>query len=1206
MNENETRRKLEKITDPGLFEKLSHAVLREDDNRCRRLAQTGVNVDGKTVKGTLDGVVYLDLNGKRHMLAVQHTTCRASDLRRKWLHESNGDVAKTVQEFKRGKKDNPNLGGTLILTTNREPPQSLLHDVELASQSEGLEVRVYSVSALAHFLDFEPKGQWIRQEFLSIEPTHLSAELLKELSKKSIGFAQVMDDPNMWIDRHFDDELGVIEGQLQFVVGESGVGKSIACLKYLQNHVTEGGFGLILTDQVLSKSLTIEDAVERSLKRLQATLADGVGREALSLVSDTNPLVIVVEDINRSPQPVNLLETLISWSISKKGDGYPSWRLLCPAWPSVMGQIRQEASKIAADYIMTLGVLATNEAIQAVKMRSKDPVTSLQAQEIAESLECDPLLIALHGYSDSEPNQSTVISEYVDKELDRLSSSVENYTAGEYRNTLRWLSLEMLERRQLSPKLSDVFQWTGEQDTKEMIRELVRTHGIVRIDQSGYDVLVAFRHDRVRDQVLADAISDAQSRNELSEPVMSDPFFAEIIGIALCDARTLDATISKITETNPLALFYVLKHRSNSLSEETEQALLGAAQAWVGTSEWKEQSNSSLRNAILSVLSSCDGKHVAELAKEMGDGDPWALRARFRNGDVAAGLHLCALVEPGVGWVGHVELIDHVTEKYGDSLIHALDRLLRQTTLHSAARTGALRLAGYVASPKLENAIRESWVSDSDRENLLTDYFWAGSQCCGNDPSMTLAPMFDAWEELPDEDEDGFGSPRTNFGADRIRWAFRDRVPFRALAYFLKRARGELAWPITVILNGIDHPDAVEFLVVSVAERIKRAGDGMTFPFADFAIDEWRDRKRWKMRSMSQESRDRLQVMWSDDQLEAHIRERALHVWGATMDKTDISVLQTIDLDSDIGDTAHTQRLRRGDRSAIPELITKLNTDESAYWWQMGRYIWTNDLTDCLDRTLARRAEELRRDVDKSLERLDRILAEMLVELPERTAERLIEKHWAGLSRSGVYITAALYVASTKMARMVRDVIQGWDTTNSPLDHIGMIYGIHIEGRRGITRIKQLEVLLPYLSCMSDQDITLLWDECNRNRWFDWRRRNLDSRVESSGMRSHGDEAVINELERLLKGTGPILGFDHWKWRFLDTGRSVPDVMELVHRWLTDHKAERALRIAAAVVTQFGTRENLNVLSVHELANSEYGQSVIQNASFTLSLRSLN
>ena len=168
---------------------------------------------------------------------------------------------------------------------------------------------------------------------------------------------------------------------------------------------------------------------------------------------------------------------------------------------------------------------------------------------------------------------------------------------------------------------------------------------------------------------------------------------------------------------------------------------------------------------------------------------------------------------------------------------------------------------------------------------------------------------------------------------------------------------------------------------------------------------------------------------------------------------------------SEIGSLALFERLRRGDRMAIPTLVTKLNGEHPDYWCQAGRYLWTDELTDCLDRALARRAGELRdaggdrtHDLD-----LDWILVERLTELPPRTAERLIAEHWAGLRRSAYYVKAALHVASPGLLERVAQVVAESDDAKSLFEHLSSSFGLGFDGRSGITRLAQRDGLVPYL-----------------------------------------------------------------------------------------------------------------------------------------------
>ena len=322
------------------------------------------------------------------------------------------------------------------------------------------------------------------QDVPGVDPTRLSKELLGELSVRSLDLAPLPDDPERWVDREVDEKLRHrVEDRVQFVLGDSGAGKSVACLKCLQQHVQAGGFGLVVADEVLGTSLTVEDAIERTLRNLQPTLAGGAGSEALSLTSENEQFLLVIEDINRSAQPARLVETLAAWSArATTGKGSRRWRILCPVWPRTIALASSNADKIANEAAVAVASFAQREGIAAVKRR-RPGVTVLEAEAVASALGFDPLLIALHGGSDATPEPETVIQSYIERELQRVAASDGTYTAGEYRDALRTLPLEMLKRGQLEPTFADVLEWTVEKrPIAAMFRDLARHREVVRLE----------------------------------------------------------------------------------------------------------------------------------------------------------------------------------------------------------------------------------------------------------------------------------------------------------------------------------------------------------------------------------------------------------------------------------------------------------------------------------------------------------------------------------------------------------------------------------------------------------------------------------------------------------------------------------------------------------------------------------------------------
>jgi len=1203
MIDNNTKQRLEAITDAGLFEELATAILRERDSRCRRLSHVGVNACGRTVKSPSDGIGYVSDEGSLRMLAVYHTTCRPADLRRKWLAEPDGDLQRTLLVFRRQKNRIPELTGTLIGTTNREPREELVHDLQAAGHEAGIDVEVYPGSAIAHFLDTEPRGQWLRQKYLGVQQTRLSKNLLRDLSEQSI--ATGMADADSWVRRDFDDRIADHSRYVvTFVVGESGMGKTVACRKCLESHVRDGGFGLTITAKVLGTSHTLADAVDATLRKLHPPLVLGEGREALSLASETAPLLLVVDDINRSASPAGLLEKLVSWGKAvQKSNERSAWRVLCPVWPRTIALLSDKTQGWVNNLSISLSRFSEEEGIAAVQRHRSEPLPVLDAKAIATNLGYDPLLIALHGDGDSTPQPTTVIRSFVDLRLGNLAAAEGTYTAGEYRLTLRSLSLQLLERKELEPTLIDVVKWLGEQSAAvNMIREIVRSGNVAQLVGPLERERVVFRHDRVRDHLLADAVTDALLKGELSQSVMSDPFFAEVLGLALAGSGAMIVDVDQVATANPLALFSAMRHFRQPRTQ-AQRHIIDASMAWADDVPRNPQ-NGFIRQAVLRVLSECEGPHVGPLSERIDDSGTewWALRARFRNGDISAGIRLCGRFEPGLRVVGHVELIEHVFCRYGAAIMSTLNTELQKSDLNLGERSGALRLAGFIGTPSLATALRESWRIDRERHELLSDYFWACSRCCGDEPNELLGPILDEWAALPENDHDGTRSPRTEFGANHIRWAFLDMVPNRAIGYFIEQAmRPELRWPLLVMLNGIDNPDAVEFLVRELA-RLDEEWEGTDrwSPFSRLAVEEW---SRRRAAPMQPEARRRLRDLWSSHSNGRHLRRRALQFWCATVRRADIAALQTIDINSAVGDVALFGRLRRGDVTAIPNLLERLEGDNSTYWWQAGRYIWSAELTECLDRALGRTAKQA--SERGGSQGIDWLLSERLAALPHTTAERLIKKHWVGLSHSPHYVQAALYVASPDLLQKVRDVVRQCENPKSLFQFLDHVFAMRVEGRPGITRLAQMEALLPYLDHLSESDIFSLWKACNENGWFDWRRAHLDSRAELAGRRFVNNASALKELDKELARRGPHFWLDHWAESLVKRGVSLDDMMALVRGWLERNGEEKALHMAVDLVTRFGRRRHLALLHCHKSAQSETGAAIIEDASFQLRFRSL-
>ena len=312
-----------------------------------------------------------------------------------------------------------------------------------------------------------------------------------------------------------------------------------------------------------------------------------------------------------------------------------------------------------------------------------------------------------------------------------------------------------------------------------------------------------------------------------------------------------------------------------------------------------------------------------------------------------------------------------------------------------------------------------------------------------------------------------------------------------------------------------------------------------------------------------------------------------------------------INITDELWSIAIFQRLRRGDETAIGALVGELQGDDSGYWWQAGRYIWSNELTAALDVALERRSQEIRGEdgfTDQSW--IDRILSERLMDLPSTTMEELLWKHWDDLAVKSEYVQVALYGATPRLLEAVDGMVKGTREPKYYFDHIMMHFGVRTSGRSGITRFDQVEGLMPYIDCLSEFDIYSLWEECGRNGWTEFRKQHLEDRVRSTGRGLYiDDNFAINELDKMVT-RWPTHFSSHWTEMYLESGASLDYVMSVLRRWLGNQTDERALAVAGDIVSRVRNRGHKEVLFAFGGAAGERNQSIIDNATFTVERRS--
>jgi hypothetical protein len=89
----------------------------------------------------------------------------------------------------------------------------------------------------------------------------------------------------------------------------------------------------------------------------------------------------------------------------------------------------------------------------------------------------------------------------------------------------------MLEMRQLALAWREILTWnTLEGAPLRAIAAVANRGELLRLTGTSSDQRLSFRHDRVRDWLLSDAAADMDDQGRLSDEVLQDPYFADVIG----------------------------------------------------------------------------------------------------------------------------------------------------------------------------------------------------------------------------------------------------------------------------------------------------------------------------------------------------------------------------------------------------------------------------------------------------------------------------------------------------------------------------------------------------------------------------------------------------------------------------------------------------------------------------------------------------
>lgn len=1198
------------MTDEGLFESLATDVLRQAVPAYARLAHVGTNAAGKTRKAPVDALGFEHGAASPHLVVVHHTISAAGGLGQKWLRDPAkvkkrkanspdppaGDVIKSIQVIATERLRRPGLRATLVLTTNSEPDEAVVLEVEALCAENQVEVDIWTRTRITNVLDNTAPGQWIRRKYLGTPQRYLSEERFRELSLESLEVLRPVDTAEAWISRELDTELAAIRRPVTFLASRSGSGKTVACYRLACNHINAGGLALVISAETVNDAPTLDHALEVEISRLDPALE--LSESATQWSQPGQPLLLIVEDINRSGQPVRLMEKITRWGLKAEAAKAPSnWRLICPTWPQVIDAADHSLTKAVERMVQVAGALTPPEGQAAVMLRAEaqgEELSLVEASGISEELGHDPLLIALYDFKE-KPTPRAVIGRYVHRELHMLAHSSDTVPA-EYLTALRAMSLRLMEKLQIEPPTSQLLNQCEDARQEALIRALI-AKGTVIYRQAGpeLDPVLRFRHDRVRDWLFVDALTDADEHQPLQASAIEDPFLAEIVGDVIAERDFPDHLLLAASSAAPLALFHAMRSLPPSKAGAGRARLLATIDTWLGQLPVNEGGSDSLLWECVSALARTDDPIVPSLIEKIPYDHPTGLSAALRNGDVRAGAMLCAMFEPGMNMSVRDAQISHAQHVIGDALLESVRALLIETKGQHRLISGLLRLAGHIGHPSLGGALLAKWESDPHRAEYLADYLWAFARCCDESNARSyLQPILDMWESLPNEPDDYGSSKRSRLATYNVDWAFARTPPVNAIPYFIERAESpDLRWPILFMLRNVYDERVLDVLREELAARHRIDGD-RAFWFRN-SIFGFGDRDK----PLPALYRTRLAELWRADAEDHAARLAAFELWSIGLSFQDLKILIDAKVEPEWEERVLQKRLLCGDRDAMDALIVRLDSScgSNAWWWQYAGYVPGDKILDCIDRTLARRRDHAKDAADSDL---DWQIAPVLMRYSPEHIERILVEHWDHVSTSHRFIQAALFAATPKTIQLAASAIQALPEPGEAFKMISMGFGIWQQDGVSVSRRAQIESLAPYIALIPEHDLLSLAGHCDSLGWADTRDlvfgdvlKTIPSRWSSGrsaqildDMSSREHCWVRNEVDQILK-----------------TGVTWPDLLSDLKRWLETRQTISALSFVSEAIEYKGTRVDLAVLDVFTDASNEEVRRIVAETSFSVRRR---
>lgn len=1214
-----TASQISEITSPGLFERLATSVLRSADPLYRNIIHTGINAKGQPITDPVDGIcISEDAFGQKFAIAIEHTTEKRPKLSGKWLHPEKGDLSKALKRLRQYVDEFGQYTLRIVVTCSVTPSSDLVKKVEQFGAENSVGIDIWSNDRIAYELDTSADGQTIRTQFFGIPQTRLSTDLAREISRKQVAAQQTFVAIDQLLVRCIEDALPGLSrhrGNIAFITGNSGIGKTSLCHLHALNIIENGGIALVLTHQVLSVCETLDQAILMCLRNFESSLV--IDRPLLAIMNLFlgQRIFLWIEDVNKSTAPADLISKLDQFSRllqSENGLNASDIMIYCPVWPQNLRGLTDEARRSVEAKTLELQQFTNIEATRLVGLStglSRLSLTDLEAGKIAESLANDPLLISLMR-DKATATASKMIPDYIQRCLERCAhdSGLSIYT---FRNAASALAKWLIQHRVQTPNLADLHLHFNGTEVFKCIEVICSEGSLFREITQGDEQVLNFRHDRIRDFLVIQAIQSDFADGNFTEEYVTDPFYVELVSQAAINTKMADTFRHVLTETNPLGLFCALKLAVKD-NLNIVQSLLAMCLDFVSSGSLDALGDYN-RLAIEWQIAELTGKEFSALIKATRVNSHAGRKARILNGDVNAAAALCYDHEPSLNSLYRDRLVAHAREKYGQSWFDDLCILLSQPNISEKQREAFLYLAGECAEACLVDAILNCWENmKAQGEQLSCGMLYAAVSCGAGVTDFPLDEFFEYWESLPEEDPDinkPWSNPRyavAEFGLSAGLRRIGVSRTIKPLLNLVKKVES-MGYLVYGCLDNIDHPLAANY-VASYLAQIDKLNEGqedasnhLAMSRLSFFGNGYDHHVRFTKPTM-----ESLKQIWSDSGKNIHDRKRSFQLWSTSMNTEDcVTIANRPPLG--LEDEALIARCRYDDRSVIPDLQKKLlSSDEKHSWLQFIRHFGSIGFEDVILAELERRNIVFQAgDVPDT--RSDYFIPDLLAERDDVFAENAILSHWHHLKDCWGYPQLLLYLSTPKTLKLFADSYQNTEDKSELFKLLNRTFGFQYCGRSGIKRVEQLTGLEPYLDDFDDNLISTLWDECTKKGFVSWRIKNLDHRISKDNhiFAKICEDAAFRKIDEDLNDDNRIERVAYfWSETRDEQQENRKTQIGLTKRYAENRSSPRAVEFLAEVTKIIGIREHLDDLAKYRekelLSSKQY-----DDACFSVQQRSL-